>query len=166
MRVAVARDDEHFASVAWHRAAPSARDRVAGLLPLNVTGFRVTMPGKRGNNAGKRQETNRRIPGVFTFIPCSRLVDASPRDQVGSSVCTPCVCVCVRERRTRSSSLFLSSLVKKSSAWQRRANSGQTGAHANRMFCRECFQYAAPTESQEKPRLIARRVGPFRAQRR
>ena len=36
MRVAVARDDEHFASVAWHRTANSARDDVAGLLPLNV----------------------------------------------------------------------------------------------------------------------------------
>ena len=101
----MARDDEHFASVAWHRAAPSARDRVAGLLPLNVTGFRVTMPGKRGNNAGKRQETNRRIPGVFTFIPCSRRVRrVTKRPSRQFRVYT--VCVCVREREK--DPLFLS----------------------------------------------------------
>ena len=52
-------------------------------------------------------------------------------------------------------SLFMkpSSLVK-SSAWQRRANSGQTGAHADRMFCREYF-YAAPTGNHGTARVIA-----------
>jgi len=109
MRVAVARDDEHFASVAWHRTANSARHNVAGLPPLNVTGFRVTMPGKRGNNAGKRQETKRRIPGVFTFIPCSPLVRrVTKRPSRQFRVYTVCVCVCVCVCEREKDPLFLS----------------------------------------------------------